>query len=197
MVERRPERLAAAVAGLVLTAAPTRRSHTPQLEVACFRAINDLPNGLYAPLWVVMQFGALAAVPTTAAAVGLRGHRATAGRLLATGTLTWVLAKVVKRLVGRGRPASLLPSVRIRGREASGEGFLSGHAGISSALAATLASASPGLGHWVTGVAVTVSVARVYVGAHLPLDVLGGAALGLVVSEGLSACVPTPGRPPG
>jgi undecaprenyl-diphosphatase len=196
MGDPRPHRLAAAVAGLLLTALPTRRSHTPRLEVACFRAINDLPNGLYAPLWVVMQFGALASVPATAVAVGLGGHRGTARRLLVTGGLTWVLAKGVKRLVGRGRPASLLPGVRIRGREASGEGFLSGHAGISSALAATLTSANPALGWSAAGLAVTVSLARVYVGAHLPLDVLGGAALGLAVTEGLSACAPRSGSSP-
>jgi undecaprenyl-diphosphatase len=34
----------------------------------------------------------------------------------------------------------------------------------------------------VVSAAVLVALARVYVGAHLPLDVLGGAALGLAVA---------------
>jgi membrane-associated phospholipid phosphatase len=33
-------------------------------------------------------------------------------------------------------------------------------------------------------VAGAVGVARVYVGVHLPLDVIGGAALGLLIGEG-------------
>ena len=59
---------------------------------------------------------------------------------------------------------------------------MSGHAAVAVALAVV---AFPYLGRrarWaVGGLAVFVCVARVYVGAHLPLDVVGGAALGLVV----------------
>ena len=38
-----------------------------------------------------------------------------------------------------------------------------------------------GLRSW-TDLALTVCLARVYVGAHLPLDVVGGAGLGLAVA---------------
>ena len=41
---------------------------------------------------------------------------------------------------------------------------------------------------------VLVALARVYVGAHLPLDVVGGAALGVAVAAGVHLAL---GRPPG
>jgi undecaprenyl-diphosphatase len=57
---------------------------------------------------------------------------------------------------------------------------------VATALAgAALVSADPGLGPLLVVLAATVGAARVYVGAHLPLDVVGGAALGLVVDGAL------------
>ena len=77
----------------------------------------------------------------------------------------------------------LLADVVIRGAEAHGRGFVSGHAATLTALAAV---AWPWLGRRgriaVAVLVVVVCLARVYVGAHLPLDVVGGAALGLAVA---------------
>jgi undecaprenyl-diphosphatase len=97
------------------------------------------------------------------------------------------LSKVVKRLVRRPRPAVLLPGTRRRGREAAGLGYLSGHAGVAVALgAAALPRLGPG-GRALTLVAVpVVGLTRIYVGAHLPLDVAGGAALGLAIDAALT-----------
>lgn len=171
---------------LVLTAIPTGRAVPPGLEVQVFDAINGLPDALYGPVWPLMQLGALAAVPTSAGLAGLAGQPALARRVLVAGTTTWVLAKVVKRSVQRGRPAEFVPGTRIRGRAASGEGFLSGHAGIAAALAATAVQVRPDLRPLLAGLVTTVGLARIYVGAHLPLDVVGGAALGLTVDGALS-----------
>ena len=106
--------------------------------------------------------------------------------MLATGTTTWLVAKVVKRVIGRGRPAGLIPEVHIRGRAATGEGYLSGHAGVSTALAAAATQMFPGHRLALAGLATTVGVARIYVGAHLPLDVVGGAALAITVDAAVT-----------
>ena len=82
----------------------------------------------------------------------------------------------------RPRPAALLPRTRIRGREATGLGYLSGHAGVALILAITAWPELPRSIRIASIVLVPgVGAARVYVGAHLPLDVAGGFALGVMV----------------
>lgn len=184
-------RLTLGIGMLVAATAPTRRPRPPQLELESFDAVNGLPDALYPPLWPLMQFGALAAVPVTAGAVWLRGDRARAMRLLVGGTATWVLAKGVKRVVRRGRPATVEPNVRVRGQAQTGDGFVSGHAAVAVALATGAARSLPRLDPLLAVLAVTVGLSRMYVGAHLPLDVLGGAALGLIVDASIELVFPT------
>jgi len=92
------------------------------------------------------------------------------------------LAKLVKQVVRRPRPGALLPGTRCRGRPAAGLGYLSGHAGVAAALgAAALPRLGPG-GRAVVLIAVpAVGLTRIYTGAHLPLDIVGGTALGLAI----------------
>ena len=84
--------------------------------------------------------------------------------------------------VERGRPSSVLDEVRIRRVAALGRGYVSGHAAVVTLL---VVLAWPYLGRLgragAVAVAVFVCLARMYVGAHRPLDVVGGAALGLAV----------------
>jgi undecaprenyl-diphosphatase len=180
-------RLVAGSAALLVTAAAARRDHVGPAEAAVFRAVNALPGWLYPPAWVVMQLGALGAAPAAAGAAWLAGDRELAGRMLAGGTSAWALSKVVKRVVQRPRPAILLAGTRRRGREAAGLGYLSGHAGVAVALgAAAFPRLGPGGRALTLGAVPVVGVSRIYVGAHLPLDVAGGAALGLVLDAALT-----------
>ncbi len=175
-------RLGAGTAVLVATTLAARRAPVGPCETAAFRAVNGLPGSLYPPAWAVMQLGAIGAAPSAAGVAWLAGDRELAGRLLAEGTGAWVLSKVVKRIVRRPRPGRLLPGTHRRGHEAAGLGYLSGHAGVAVALGAAAFPRLRAPGRVLILCAVpVVGLTRVYVGAHLPLDVAGGAALGLIV----------------
>jgi membrane-associated phospholipid phosphatase len=175
-------RLGAGTAALLVTATAVRRDHVGPGEDLLFRAINGLPDSLYLPAWAVMQLGTLGAAPAAAGVAWLAADGELAARLLVSGTATWALAKLVKQIVRRPRPATLLPGTRCRGREAAGLGYLSGHAGVAVALGtAALPRLGPAGRALVLSAIPVVGLTRVYVGAHLPLDVAGGAALGLAV----------------
>jgi glycosyltransferase 2 family protein len=190
-------RLAAAVALLVATAELVHRDRVAALEVDAFRLVNDLPGFLYPPVWAVMQLGNLLAVPAVAALAALTRRFRLAVNLLVAGVGVWFLAILVKGLVERGRPAHFLHDVHIRGVPASGLGYVSGHAAVAVALASV---ASPYLGRrarpLVWGLAITVCLSRLYVGAHLPLDVVGAAAVGWAAGALVHLLLGAPGGRP-
>ena len=180
-------RLGAGAGALLLTAMAAGRDYVSPGEATAFRAVNGLPDTLYAPAWTVMQLGTLGAAPAAAGAAWLAGDGELAGRLLASGTATWALSKLVKQLVRRPRPATLLKGTRCRGREAAGLGYLSGHAGVATALGAAAVTQLGSTGRTlVLGAVLAVGLTRVYVGAHLPLDIAGGVALGLAVEAAVA-----------
>ena len=184
-------RLGLGTAALLATAGAAHGDRIGPLEARIFEAVNDLPDWLYRPAWAVMQLGAFGAIPAAAAAAWRAGDTELAGRLLIGGTATWGLAKLVKQIVRRPRPESLLPGARRRGRDAAGLGYLSGHAGVAAALgAAALQRLGPAGRALVLTAMPAVGLTRVYVGAHLPLDIAGGAALGLAVDAAVRVVMP-------
>lgn len=175
-----------AVAGAVLLGLASLPVHADRVsgpETAAFRVLNGHTVLPFVVVWPVMQLGNFLAVPAAALAAAVLRRWRLSVELLLAGAGVYLLAKyVVRRIVVRGRPDSLLGDVVIRGAAAGGRGFVSGHAAVVTSL---LVVAWPWLGRRgrIAGsvAAAAVCLARVHVGAHLPLDVVGGAALGLAV----------------
>ncbi len=175
--------LVGGLALLVASALPVEAGHVPGPEATAFRAVNGVDWLPLVPVWVVMQLGNLLVVPSVASVALVARRTRLAASLFGAGASTYVAAKVVKRFVTRGRPGSLLADVHLRGAPSEGLGFVSGHAAVVTALALV---AAPHLGpkgrSLAYALALLVALARVHVGAHLPLDVIGGAALGTAVA---------------
>lgn len=174
---------AGAVAILYTCAAVVHPDRVSALEESLFHAINGLPDLFYWPVWVVMQLGNLLAIPVAAvAALAVRRWRLAIALLLA-GVAKTLLSREIKDLVTRHRPAEVIEDVIRRGdAAATGEAFVSGHAVIAFAIAVLVHPYLPSGKRWIAWtLALAVCVGRVYVGAHLPLDVVGGAAMGAAV----------------
>ncbi len=159
-----------------------REGITPR-EEAVFRAANDASDELTVPVRSVMQMGTFITVPITATVALLAGHRELAAALGLGGTAAWVLAMQAKPFGGRPRPAAIVAGVRTRERIEGDLGWVSGHTAVATTIAATTWVGGP---RWlrpllVSGAA-TTAYGRMYVGAHLPLDLVGGAGLGMMVS---------------
>lgn len=164
----------------------------PQWEQEVFTWLHDMPRVVDYVLWLPMQAGS-AWAPAVAAFIGwrlTRSWRPTVGALVA-GWGGWWLAKLVKAQVGRGRPSAELPDAVVRDTAVTeGLGFVSGHSTVAFACAAILAPYLTRRWRVVGyGLAATVGLSRVVVGAHLPLDVVGGAALGLTLAYSWHAVV--------
>ena len=182
MKVRRVLALASPVA-FVLLARRASLGNVSAGEQKIFRLVNKRRPVLRWPVWAVMQAGSLAAVPIITA-LALRKDRAAALALAIDGTAVWALCKLIKRVVKRGRPADCLGDVVVIGKSQRGRGFPSGHAAVATTLTVVGARLLPRpASQLVWAVPVLVGAGRQLVGAHLPLDVAGGAALGVTAGS--------------
>lgn len=184
------------LAGLV-----ARTGEVPGWEQAIFHAINGLPDFLEKPMWL-FQLTGLVAVPAAIAVVALlfRKWRLAIALVLLIPMKLFVERMVVKQVVERQRPWTSIcegdeTCANFRDAPKEGLSFVSGHAIIAWGIATLLWPYLPGRWKWVpVGVAVLNSIARVYLGAHNPLDVVGGGAIGVIIGLLLGMAVGVPDR---
>lgn len=98
------------------------------------------------------------------------------------------LNAMLKGIVDRSRPPEEIGLQALIGVPGS-PSFPSGHAMSAFAVAGAIALLAPRLRWPVLGLAAAIAFSRVYLGVHFWLDVLVGAALGLVVGLGCAAAL--------
>jgi undecaprenyl-diphosphatase len=155
--------------------------HVSEPEARLFHAVNNLPAGWWPIVWAPMQAGSFLGSLAIVGIVGARTHqlRLTLAALFGEQAAFWT-AKLIKLFVARGRPSSILTDVNLH-EHASGLGYVSGHTAVAFALATVLSTSVPP--KWralVVAFPNVVALGRVYAGAHMPLDLVGGAGLGLL-----------------
>ena len=172
-----------AAAGLLATAVTLLLVRTPPAgwEPPVGRLAYDLPSFLTTPLEVVMQLGARPAIAVVAVVLVVLRRVRVALAVLAGGWLAWIAAVLLKDVVDRGRPTIELLDRSVR-TVVEGPGYPSSHAAVAGALATAVVLGlrlRPAPAAAVVAGAVLTALARVHLGAHWPLDVVGGAAIGV------------------
>lgn len=198
-VHRRRADLAAAAVGTAVTAACTwavSDGTVHRFERSLFLLVNDRSDAWQRPLWGAQLLGVLGMPLVVAGGALLLRHWRLAGALVLLVPLKLVVERgVLKELVHRERPGTTIPGAVLRDVPSAGDSFPSGHAIVAFGVAVLLL---PYLGRrWQAAVLVLAflnSLARVYLGGHAPLDVVGGAAAGVAIASLLNLVVGVPDR---
>jgi undecaprenyl-diphosphatase len=198
-IERRTRELVAATAGLAILGAcalVARNGRVGPLEGDVFQGINGLSDGLSPVMRGAQLLGVLAVGPAVAlVALLLRRYRLAIAALLVT-AMKLVAERIVWQVVERSRPGTTIPDAIVRGdTPVRGASFVSGHVVLVTGLAWVVTPYLRGrwrIAPWL--VVALVAFARVYLGAHAPLDVLGALGLGIAIGVVANLIVGVPAR---
>lgn len=154
-------------------------------EVPLFNAINRLPDFLSPLFYTMTQFGGFWSLAIWFALGWYLVNRRAGLTVLYAGFLGYVISKYTKVSAGRGRPGDLLTEINFFSPEQfTGYGFPSGHATLAATCVAVLYyQVAPKYRKYLLLIVFMVGISRMYLGAHLPLDIVGGWALGAAVGS--------------
>jgi undecaprenyl-diphosphatase len=183
---------AAAVVAIGVTAWLATSSGAETAQTGMVRWFNDPPrpaswvlaltNPLLRPVPLVLVSAVL--LGCVALTAGSRSSRLEIARAAVIAVLTAeVGAQILKRVADQARPFEVIEGLDSHGypRDPIGHAYPSAHTAI---VVAGVAGLWPWMRTWqrILGIAFALAVAlnRLYIGAHWPIDVLGGAAVGMV-----------------
>jgi len=179
--------LACVGAALFGVTALVLKAGAPSWDESLFRVLNDVPAALASvltPLSHLFRPAGIVIVIVLAAVYVVARNRSVlpvaAGA--AAAAVAWALANLAKVIANRPRPYEVVAGAVLRQQPAHGTSFPSSHTAITIAVVIALVPFLPRALAWVAvGYAVLVGWSRVYLGVHYPLDILGGAGIGLAV----------------
>lgn len=178
-----------------LCALVAARDSVVRTELDVFRVFNNLPRPSAVVLLPTLQVGSALAIAVAAGVAFYLSRIRLGAKLVVAGTLGWLTAWVVQRLVERPGPGLLLEDVKLR---ATGEvvfAFPSQHVVVAAALAAVaMAYVGPKLRRRIWWIVAAVGVAAMFAGRAMPVDVIGGVALGWFEGYLLHLLWGAPGR---
>jgi undecaprenyl-diphosphatase len=179
--------LAGAGAALFGISALVLKAGTLGWDESLFRFLNDVPpavasvltplSHLFLPLGIVIVI----VLATGYVVARNRSVMPVAAGAAAAGA-AWTLANLAKVIANRPRPYEVVAGAVLRQSPAHGTSFPSSHTAVTVAVVIALV---PFLPRALAGVAIAYAVlvgwSRVYLGVHYPLDILGGAGIGIAV----------------
>ena len=179
--------LAAAGAALFAGAGILVHTGATVWDERAYRTINEVPSEMASLLTPLARLCSPVGIAVTAVVAAV--YVAVRGRSIfpvlvsaSAGGVAWLAASLAKAVADRPRPYEVMAGAVLRQSPAHGTSFPSTHTAVAVATVIALVPFLPRPAEIAAvAYAVLVGWSRVYLGVHYPLDVIGGAGIGLLV----------------